>query len=95
MSKNVIHESDQTPHNVIIKDRNTIEMTCVMEICTFDETHVMLKTGRGNVRKSGKSLRVTTLSPSENKAIIQGSIDSLVYTGSARGKRGHFAGLFS
>ena len=86
MAKNTVQDTFTSPHKVIISERKQMEITGVVDISAFDESQVYLKTSCGHVRISGKNLHVTSLLPNENKAMIEGTIDSLYY--SSRKNRG-------
>ena len=79
MPRTTTLENEPVPHNVQINDRNHMEITSVIEICAFDESEVLLKTGRGRMCIKGKSLHVTSLSPESGKAVVDGTIDTVTY----------------
>lgn len=81
MAKNPVSDGTTSIHQLIAKERKDLEIAGVIEICAFDETQVYLKTSCGSMRINGKSLRVTSLLPEENKAVIEGTIDGISYTG--------------
>lgn len=80
MAKNPVTDSSAITHQLIAKDRKRLEVGGVIEICGFDETQAHLKISCGGMRVNGKNLRVTSLLPEENKAMIEGTIDSISYT---------------
>jgi len=95
MAKNTVSESEHLPHSITMHERTSMEIGGVAEILAFDETQVLLKTGCGCLRILGKSLRVTSLEPKENKALVEGTIDSLAYSAFSKKKPGLFKGIFS
>lgn len=80
MSKSTVSEVQMHPHRLLICDRKQAEITGVTEIFAFDETQAHLKTDCGKMRITGKNLRVTSLLPEENKALIQGEIAGITYS---------------
>lgn len=80
MAKSTVQDTFTSPHKVIISERKQMEITGVVDISAFDESQVYLKTSCGHVRISGKNLHVTSLLPNENKAMIEGTIDSFYYS---------------
>lgn len=80
MAKSTLQESNLSPHNIRISERKQMEITGVVKVCAFDESQVCLKTSCGNLKISGKSLHVLSLLPDENKAMIEGSIDAIIYS---------------
>ena len=95
MAKNPISEGDRVPHSIVLRERTCMEISGVIEILAFDETQILLKTSCGCLRISGKNMHVTSLEPKENKALVEGTVDSLTYSAFRQKKPGFFKGIFS
>lgn len=95
MAKNIVTESERLPHSITLNERSSMEIAGVTEILAFDETQVLLKTCCGSLRIMGKSLRVTSLEPKENKALVEGTVDSLAYSSLRQKKARLLKGIFS
>ena len=94
MAKMTEQNSIVRPHSILIRDRKEMEIEGVQEIISFDEGQIQLKTEAGHMHIAGKNLHVTALQPDAGKAIVDGQIDSISYSGrkvsAARGLLGIF-----
>lgn len=74
----------QTPHSVVIQDREKISMTGIEDIENFDDRETVLYTGLGKLIVRGRDLRMERLSTDDGALVIHGQIDSVEYTASSR-----------
>lgn len=69
----------QLPHKLTLNERNTLTMTGVTEVVSFDETAVVLRTCLGTLLIQGKDLQLKALSPEGGQVRVTGQIAALVY----------------
>ena len=80
-------------HNVLLKDRKTLELSGVKQIDSFDSSEFLLETTLGWMLVSGKELTLGKLDTDHGDVIIKGNIDAINYVS---GKKGQERGsLFS
>ena len=70
---------DQFPHKLTLNERKNLTMTGVMEVLSFDETAVMMKTALGLLTVQGQDLKLKTLSLEGGQVAVDGHIAALVY----------------
>ncbi len=68
-------------HNVIMEKRAKLNMSGVMEVVTFDDETVVLKTDMGMLTVKGTKLSIGGFSASSGELNMTGSVYALVYTG--------------
>lgn len=62
-----------------IIDRNSISITGVNKIVSFDDEEFLLESVMGNIRLLGESLELLKLDTNDGNVKIKGNINSLVY----------------
>lgn len=81
-------------HVVTIENREKITVTDVKEIDSFDENEVRINLGNGVMVIKGDKLHMQMLDLNEGHAVIEGTIDSLMYAKvREKGEKGFFAKL--
>ena len=82
-------------HNVIMENRNKLSISGVEDVENFDEQSVVLYTGEGLLTVRGADFHINKLNVDSGEVVIEGEIESLVYSdgGFNRGG-GFFAKLF-
>lgn len=78
------------PHQVVLHQRNLLDLEGVIAVEHFDEATVVVCTSLGELSISGNGLHVRQLNLESGSLSVEGCIDSLVYREIA--KR---SGLFS
>ncbi len=68
-----------TEHTLISENRETLEVTAVTDVSSFDENAVMILLEEGALSVRGRSLRITQLDLDTGKAALSGEIISLTY----------------
>ncbi len=66
-------------HQVSIKSRESMEVTGVTDVVSFDEQTVVLNTVCGNMEIDGSSLHIHVLSMEQGIVTMDGRIDSVTY----------------
>ncbi len=72
--------NSDTPHNVIMENRNRMSISGVEDVESFDDASVSLFTTQGLMTVRGAGLHIERLSLETGELNIEGSIDSLEYT---------------
>lgn len=88
---------EATPyHNVVIKDRKTMELSGVKQIDSFDSSEFLLETTLGWMLVTGKDLTLGKLDTDHGDVVIKGNIDSMTYVSGKKGQEhgSLFARLF-
>ena len=74
-------------HAVVVTERKDVEVTGVLEVVSFDESSVLLKTVVGNLALEGAELRVRILDVEGGRLSVSGEL-SMLYYSTAEGHRG-------
>ena len=81
-------------HTVTIENREIINVTDIKEIDSFDEDEVRATLGRGAMIIKGAKLHIQMLDLTEGRAVIAGTVDSLMYVKvREKGEKGFFSRL--
>ena len=85
-------------HQISLKNRDTMEVSGVTDVISFDEQSVILSTICGNMEIDGSSLHIHVLSMEQGVVTMDGRIDSVTYYDQEPeekdGKRGFFGKIF-
>ena len=73
-------------HNVVMKDRKSLDLTGVKQIDSFDSNEFLLETSQGWMLVQGKDLTLGKLDTDHGDVIIKGSIDSMTYVSGKKGQ---------
>ncbi len=73
-------EKRNDAQNIILENRRKLSVSGVMEVESFDEKQIVLKTTLGNLTIKGDGLHINRLSVETGDAVIDGTADSLVYS---------------
>ena len=82
------------PHNIIIENRQKLNVSGITEIGSFDEQIVILSTDYGNITIRGNNLNINTLSVDTGELSMEGEIDDVVYSYSSNKGGNLFSRLF-
>ncbi len=77
-------------HTLFLKNREYLSLEGVIEVNSFDEEVVILKTEGGQLTVEGEGLHVKKLLLENREAVIEGKILSLSYTDRHEAKKGGF-----
>ena len=69
--------------NLILENREKLTLTGVSDVLSFDDQIIIIETELGLLTVKGENLKVNKLSIDTSEIIIEGSINSLVYSGTA------------
>ena len=74
-------------HRLNMMDRESMTVTGVKDVMSFDETEVLLETGMGMLTVRGSGLHVNRLTLEKGEVDVAGKIDSLTYADVGTDKR--------
>ena len=66
-------------HKLVVVDRQTLNISGVLKIESFDTEEFLLKTNMGNLGIKGSNLEIVKLDLLEKKISIKGIINTIVY----------------
>ena len=72
-------EEQMMPHSLSLSERKKLTMTGALEVVSFDETYVVLKTALGTLTVQGAGLQLKQLSPEGGNVAVEGEICALSY----------------
>ena len=72
-------EERMMPHTLNLSERKKLTMTGALEVVSFDETYVVLKTALGTLAVQGSGLQLKQLSPEGGNVAVEGEISALSY----------------
>ncbi len=71
------------PHSLTIENRSDMAVTGVVQVISYDENHIVLKTDYGKLYITGRNLVAGEISSSSNILKLSGEISALQYRGMA------------
>lgn len=73
------NQAPELPHKLSLDSRHILSVSGVMEVESFDETMVSLRTTRGPMTVRGKGLHLQQLSIGGGEVLVDGTVDAIVY----------------
>lgn len=67
------------PHTLTLSERKKLTMTGALEVVSFEESFVVLKTSMGMLTVQGSGLQLKQLSPEGGNVAVEGEITGLQY----------------
>lgn len=80
-------------HDAVLESRRKVTMTGINDVQSFDEETILAKSDCGNLAVHGKNLKISRLSVESGDMVIEGEIDSLIYSGN-RSEGGFWGRVF-
>ena len=77
-------QSTTLPHQLILQDRNRLDLTGVSDVDSFDDTAVIVFTSLGELSVRGRGLQVRRLDVEGGNLSLEGQIDTLSYSNAVR-----------
>ncbi len=77
-------------HSLIVEDRKQITVTDVKDVNSFNEESIVLLINEGGLVLKGQDMHIQKLDLGEGKVIINGSVNSAVYTEKREKSEGGF-----
>jgi len=76
-----------SPHKLQLTDRESMTVTGVRDVLSFDVSEVLLETTMGMLCIRGSDLHVKRLTLDKGEVDVDGKIDSMTYSQGSSGKR--------
>ena len=80
-------------HNIILEDRKKLVLSGILEVESFEEDCVELKTAKGELSIRGEALKMVSFVSETGDLIVNGNIYALVYVNDSSKKQGFFSRL--
>lgn len=91
--KNMNTLTNSVIQNIILENRNKLNISGVQDVLSFDDQVVIIETDLGLLTVKGENLKINKLSIDTEEVIIEGEINNLGY--SDHTKKEQEGGLFS
>jgi len=78
---------EQSTHKVEILQRESIRLTGVIHVESFDEKQVVVETEMGTLALMGEEFHITALDLEKGQMVLEGTLYSLEYSSLDRGAR--------
>jgi len=82
-------------HNIIMENRNKVSISGVEDVDSFDEQTVILFTSAGLLTVKGSDFHINKLNVESGEVVIEGDVESLVYSDSMGGRDSAGGGFFA
>ena len=86
--------AETAPHHVILEGRESLSVSGVEEVESFDEERIELRTVKGRLTISGEGLHIGRLSLETGELSAEGALSGLQYEDGPPGQGGFWARLF-
>ena len=90
-----IKQNDTKEHQLTLKSRRSLTMNGILDVVSFDESSVVLKTVCGELLIDGDELHISELDTSNGVVSVDGNIEALTYyeskTNEKKGRFGRFS----
>ena len=81
-------------HNIILEDRKKLVLSGILEVESFEEDSVELKTSKGELTIRGEGLKMESFISETGDLIINGNIYAFIYLNDSTKKQGFLSRLF-
>ena len=78
----------EAAHHVILEGRESLTVSGVEEVESFDETTIVMSTSKGSLVVRGEGLHIEKLSLDGGDLKVEGSVDALSYEDDGEGRGG-------
>ena len=78
----------ESKQQIVITDKNKVEIDAVTSVRSFDEDGVLIDTSIGQISIEGRDLRIENFEKSSTKILISGNIIGVYYLEKRDKKRG-------
>ena len=84
----------EAQHNIILENRKKLVLSGVLEVESFEEDMVQLKTTKGELNIRGEGLKMESYMSTVGDLTVVGNVFALVYINDSGKKTGFFSRLF-
>lgn len=82
-----IKQNDGAVHKILLYDRKALRVSGIVDVISFDDTEVSLKTLCGELIIEGEELHISVLETSRGEVEVDGYIQSLNYYDTSVGEK--------
>ena len=86
--------SEAADHHVILEGRESLSVSGVEEVESFDENTIVMNTCKGTLGVRGEDLHIEKLSLDGGDLKVEGTVDALTYEDDGRERGSFLARLF-
>ena len=86
-------EGNIKKQTVILENRKTLSIDCVLNVDSFNEDYLEISTEFGGIAVEGRELKIEELRQENGKILITGIISGVFYK-ETKASRGIFGGIF-
>lgn len=86
-------EENRLPHSLILEERNSLKVSGVIDVDSFDEEDIVALTSLGELVIAGRELHISRLDVETGDLSVEGEINSLTYISHQGKKQGIFSKL--
>ena len=79
---------NKSAHSLCMKDRESLEVSGVSDVISFDEAGIVLSTECGVLSIDGSELHIVTLNVDEGNVAITGTVNGIIYPESGGNRSG-------
>ena len=72
-------DSIRLPHKLTLNERNSLSVSGVSEVVSFDDSSVIMRTGMGLLTVHGQQLQLKNLSLEGGMVAVEGNVAALIY----------------
>ncbi len=83
---------DEKKSNIMIENREKINLTGVVDIHSFDDELVLVETNLGIITVKGINLKINKLNLDSNELSVEGKVNSLSYSENVEQKKSNMIG---
>lgn len=88
-------KSVKLQHNLILKERKSLNISGVLDVDSFDDSTVVAYTDLGELTVKGQNLHINKIDLDSGDLELDGEVSSLMYLESRGTDKGFFSKLFS
>lgn len=86
--RRTINPANGTLQNIILENRNKLNVSGVKDVLSFDDQVVIMETELGLLTVKGENLKINKLSIDTSEVIVEGEINNLGYSEQSKDKEG-------
>lgn len=83
---------DEKKSNIMIENRERVNLTGVIDIHSFDDELVLVETNLGIITLKGINLKINKLNLDSNELSVEGKVNSLGYSENMEQKKSNMIG---
>lgn len=87
-------EKKEILHKITMENREKLYICGVEDVESFDENEIQVYTSEGLLSIKGSELHINKLNTQDGELMVEGNIDSLVYSNTEINRGGFFTKLF-